>query len=164
MLTFLNLICINLIFLIKLTSCRSFDYWSDEFDVGRNCEKPVEIQKLLRNKQCKVEHIKGETDARAFSLCKTHLTPILQKKCEYSKIKNAGELLYCKERGFVTCCFAKESCDSWPSLQNKIYTNAREYLTNKTDVFNKLVKTMGYKTCHHLNSLDASKCANDCKT
>jgi hypothetical protein len=87
----------------------------------------------------------------------------LQKKCEYSKIKNAGELLYCKQRGVVTCCFANESCDSWPSLQNKIYTNAREYLINKTDVLNKLVKSMGYKTCHHLNSLDASQCADDCK-
>jgi hypothetical protein len=96
-------------------------------------------------------------------LCKTHLTPILQKKCEYSKIKNAGELLYCKQRGVVTCCFANESCDSWPSLQNKIYKNAREYLINKTDVLNKLVKLMGYKTCHHLNSLDASQCADDCK-
>ena len=116
LLIFLTLLCLNLVFLIKPTSCRSFDYWSDEFDVGRNCEKPAEIQKLVNKKQCIVDHIKGETDARAFSLCKTHLTPILQKKCEYSKIKNAGELLYCKQRGIVTCCFTNESCDSWPSL------------------------------------------------
>ena len=31
------------------------------------------------------------------------------------------------------------------------------------DFLNKLVKSMGYKTCHHLNSLDASQCADDCK-
>ena len=104
MLTFLNLICINLIFLIKLTFCRSFDYWSDEFDVGRNCEKPAEIQILLSKKQCKVEHIKGETDARAFSLCKTHLTPILQKYIQRLKMqvncstanKWGSNLLLCK--------------------------------------------------------------------
>ena len=57
MLTFLNFICLNLIFFIELTSCRSFDYWSDEFDVGRNCKKPAEIQKILSKKQCKVSNL-----------------------------------------------------------------------------------------------------------
>ena len=165
MLGFPNLICQTLLYSFQLIhfSCQNNDYWSEDFDMNHNCEKPDEISKLKSMNPSQCIFVKGEEDKRAFSLCKTQLTEILQKKCDYTKIENAGELLYCKKRGALTCCFAHETCDSWASIHNSIYTNAKEYLTNKTSVLDNIVKTMGYNTCHHLNSLDASKCADDCK-
>ena len=159
------LFCLNFIYFIQLIPCSSQndDYWSDDFDKSQNCEKPDEVGKLksMRPSQCKF--IISEDDEKAFSMCKTQLTEILQKKYNYSKVGNPGELLYCKKRGALTCCFANDSCASWSNIHNNIYTAAKEYLTNRSSVLNNLVQTMGYNTCHHLNSLDASKCAADCK-
>ena len=100
--TLLMLLCI-IVIQINPSSCRTEDYWSDDFDSGQNCEKPEEIAKLLKMNPSQCNIIRGESDEQAFSLCKTHLTAILQKKCEYSKVENPGELLYCKKRGAVTC-------------------------------------------------------------
>ena len=143
--------------------CQQVDYWSDDFDSGQNCEKNNEIEKLKRMNpsQCKI--VNGETDEEAFSKCKRHLTTVLQKKCEFSEVKNPGELFYCKIRGRVTCCFGNESCKTWFDIYGSFTEKGREYLMNRTNVLNNLVKITGYKTCHHLKSLDASKCANDCK-
>ena len=39
----------------------------------------------------------------------------------------------------------------------------REYLTNPENFLDKNIRSMGYKTCHVLNSsLDATVCAKDC--
>ena len=40
---------------------------------------------------------------------------------------------------------------------------SREYLTDPEDFLDSKIRSMGYKTCHVLNSsLDATVCANDC--
>ena len=88
MLRFTPLILFCLIVIqINPTSCQNEDYWSDNFEPGHNCEKPEEVTKLLNMKPSQCKLINGESDEQAFSLCKTHLTSILQKKCEYSKEK-----------------------------------------------------------------------------
>lgn len=48
-------------------------------------------------------------------------------------------------------------------MQNAIYDKAKEYLEDRKKVLDGLVKTVGYKNCFHIESLDASKCADDCK-
>ena len=157
------------VFQINPGSCQNPDYWSEPghpdywSEPGQNCDNPEEVSKLLNMNPSQCSIIRGKSDEQAFSLCKTHLNAKLEKKCEYSAVENPGELLYCKKRGELTCCFANESCATWSNIDSNIYTNAREYLMNKTNVLNNLVKITGYKTCHHLSSLDASKCANDCK-
>ena len=145
---------------IYLGYCQE-DYWSDDFDTGHQCENPEEIVKLSNMNHCK--YVRFKSDEQALRLCKTHLTSLLQKKCEQSRVKNPGELLYCNKRGALTCCFANESCETWTNIQTSIHMNAKEYLMDRNNVLNNLVKLSGYKTCHHLDSLDASKCANDCK-
>ena len=73
--------------LLNRGTCQNEDYWSDDFDPGQNCEKPDKIAKLLNMKPSQCKLINGESDEQAFSICKTHLTSKLQKKCEYSKEK-----------------------------------------------------------------------------
>ena len=55
-----------------------------------------------------------------------------------------------------------ETCRHWDTVQNAIYTKSKEYLTNTRRVLSRLI-SLGYKTCHHTNSLEATVCANDCK-
>ena len=56
-----------------------------------------------------------------------------------------------------------ETCDDWNNIQEKLYTKSKEYLTNRDQVLDRMVTSVGYKTCHHIDSLDATICANDCK-
>ena len=162
---FSNYIYLNLLFSIHLNpySCQNVDYWSDDFDTGQNCENPQEITRLSNMDPSQCTQVNAEKDERDLSQCRIHLTSILQKKCEYSSVEHPGKLLFCKTRGVFNCCFVNASCAPWIGIGNRIYKKAREYLLNKTTVLNNLVKISGYKTCHHLNSLDVSKCANDCK-
>ena len=55
-----------------------------------------------------------------------------------------------------------ETCDNWNNIQDKLYTKSKEYLENTNQVLGRLM-SVGYKTCHHINSLDATICANDCE-
>ena len=55
-----------------------------------------------------------------------------------------------------------ETCKNWDGIQDKLYTKSKEYLDNTHQVLGRLMAD-GYKTCHHINSLDATICANDCK-
>ena len=148
---FPNLIYLNLLLLIHLNlySCQNVDYWSDDFNTGRNCENPEEIARLLNIDPSQCTLVKAEHDKRDFSQCKIHLASILQKRCDYSLVENPGKLLFCKKRGLFDCCFVNASCASWIGIGNKIYEKAREYLLNRTAVLNNLVKMSGYKTCHH---------------
>ena len=117
----------------------------------------------MQPSQCtKVPITKGETEA--FIQCKTQLNVKLEKLCDFTKIENPGDLLYFKIKDEVTCCFDNHKCDTWFHLQQQIYKNAKTYLKNKNKVLNQLVEFVGYKTCHHLNSLDSQKCAEDCKS
>ena len=61
------------------------------------------------------------------------------------------------------CCVKNEKCDTFEHINNEIYIKAKEYLENTTGFINSLVKSVGYKTCHPLQSLNARKCADDCK-
>ena len=48
-------------------------------------------------------------------------------------------------------------------MDEKLYERAKTYLKDKNGTLSSFVKSVGYKTCHSLNSRDASKCAEDCK-
>ena len=156
-LTFILILC-------KVKEEILIDYWSDDFDTTRSCSEKKTVDKLLQMdpSQC-VETSVSDTEEISFRRCKLYLSEILMKACDYSNVEDAGSLLYCKGRGVITCCFKDQICNTWSSIQSSIYTNAREYLTNKSDVLSSLVKSLGYETCHHLESLDATVCANDCK-
>ena len=160
-------IMIRLIFILsvfKVTEANFVDYWSDEFDTTRSCSEKKTVEKLLQMdpSQC-VDTTVSDSEEIAFRICRLRLSEILMKACHYSKVENAGSLLYCKARGVITCCFKDQVCNTWSSIQNSIYTTAKEYLTNKKDVLSSLIISSGYKTCHHLESLDATVCAKDCK-
>ena len=59
--------------------------------------------------------------------------------------------------------FRNETCATWSNMKMSSYEKAKKYLKNRKNVLGNLVKSQGYKTCHHIDSLDASKCAEDCK-
>ena len=44
-----------------------------------------------------------------------------------------------------------------------MFNKARDYLLNTSGFLDHQVKRLAYKTCHHLDSLDATKCAEDCE-
>ena len=140
------------------------DYWSSDFDSSKTCAEQSEVMELSKKavSQCTDKAITN-TDEEAFTACKLSLGGLLQTKCSYSGLKDAGVLLYCKTRGVITCCFRNESCKSWSNQKATMYTKASDYLTNKAAYLDSLVQLKGYSTCHHLDSLDASKCAKDCE-
>jgi len=152
------------IILLVLARTQADDYWSEDFDTTRICDSPDEVRELGAKdpSQCSSVSIKNSTE-EAFSTCKRNIRSKLETKCDYSKVKDPGKILFCKNRGVVTCCFTNETCQSWQSIQKSIYRNAKKYLLNKEKVLGSLVKNFGYKTCHALDSLDASKCAKDCE-
>jgi len=47
--------------------------------------------------------------------------------------------------------------------KNGLYEQAKEYLVDKRKVLDEMVEIEGYKSCHHMDSLDATECAVDCK-
>ena len=53
-------------------------------------------------------------------------------------------------------------CPTPPPGLNRV-NRAKNYLTNKQKVLKSFVEELGYSSCHHLTSLDASVCAKDCK-
>ena len=140
------------------------DYWSTDFDSSKECAEQTEVMKLSEKdaNQC-ISTAITDTDEEAFASCKQNLAGLVQKKCSYSGLKDAGVLLYCKNRGEITCCFRNESCNSWTNQKATIYTKASDYLKNNTAYLNSLVQLSGYNSCHHLDSLDASICAKDCE-
>ena len=52
----------------------------------------------------------------------------------------------------------------WAAMQTKISSLAKDYLASPEQYVRGSILSMGYKTCHHLKkSLNASRCADDCK-
>ena len=98
---------------------RQPDYWDLEFDTDKNCEEEEEISRLtnLKTSQCKSVDVKGTGDddqkaQKAFMKCKTQLDVILKHKCDYWNLDSPGELLYCKIKWRLTCCFRNETCST----------------------------------------------------
>ena len=89
------------------------DYWSAGFDENMNCENEDEILRLsnIDPSQCQHVFMKNGEEV-AFRNCKTQLALKLQEKCEYYKVDNSGQLLYCKVRGDVNCCYSNTTCSS----------------------------------------------------
>merc|ERR1712142_943754 len=163
-----SLIIQTFIFLVELLFIYgNVDYWSDNFDDSKNCQNETETTRLgnLNPSQCKNIQIRNEDENVEFIRCKTELTYKIQEKCAFSKIDNPGMLLYCKNRGAIRCCYRDETCASWLDINKKGYNYdvAKEYLTNKEKVLGLFVHNQGYKSCHHIDSLNATACATDCK-
>ena len=59
--------------------------------------------------------------------------------------------------------FRNETCASWSKLQMYYYNKAKDYLTDRRKELDTMKSIQGYKTCYHIDSLDATKCAKDCK-
>ena len=140
------------------------DYWSESFDSSKECISEDQVKSLSKSTdECKSVRIRDDGEKETFILCKTYLFSALQKKCETSRVKDASELLYCKERGVIHCCVKNEKCDTFEVINKNIYVKAKEYLNNTTGFINNLVESVGYKTFHPLKNLDATNCATDCK-
>jgi len=100
----------------------------------------------------------------AFRNCKRRVQAKLEDLCSDTKVKRTGELLYCYDRGLISCCFYNHSCaENWTEINEDMYDTARNYLEDPKAFLSNL-QSLGYKSCHPLNSsLDASICAEDCK-
>ena len=70
-------------------------YWSSDFDSSKKCAEETEVMKLSEKdaNQCTSTAI-PDTDEEAFASCKQNLAGLVQKKCSYSGLKDAGVLLY----------------------------------------------------------------------
>jgi hypothetical protein len=149
------------LFLIHLHQCigQSVDYWSENFENSLDCESKDEIENLSNKNPSQCEEVPTKNGKEsAFNLCKTQLTIRLQKLCVFSVVEKQGDL---------TCCFVKHKCYLWYKQDDGIQVSmmlehANEYLKDKHAYLNKNIKPYGYKTCHPLDSLDASKCTKDC--
>ena len=68
---------------------------------------------------------------------------------------------------FETCptesLFRNETCASWSNVQKNYYYRAKNYLKDRRKELDTMKSIQGYKTCYHIESLDATKCAKDCK-
>ena len=166
--TFKGIFFMKWILLIQIKLCINWkdDYWSDDFDPNQNCKYPDLVRNLsiMEPSQCTKVALSATGAEEAFWKCKTRLSRILHKSCDFTKMDEPGDLLYCRMRGLITCCFVNQICAlGWLALDEQIYKNAKTYLKDKKGYLSSLVNSAGYKTCHALNSLDASKCAEDCK-
>ena len=137
------------------------DYW-DPSEIRINCSSVTEIYRKTQD-QCNLIAMKTNYDTALFK-CKTLLSSVLEKKCSLSAIESRGELHTCHARGSVKCCFTNATCINWSQIQSSILKNSMEYLVRKKKVLDQFVNDLGYKTCHHLDSLDATKCAEDCES
>ena len=93
-------ILIRLIFILsffKVTEANLVDYWSDDFDTTRSCSDKKTVEKLIQMdpSQC-VDITISDSEEIAFRKCKLRLSEILIKACDYSKVEDAGSLIYCK--------------------------------------------------------------------
>ena len=140
------------------------DYWSNDFDSSKNCKSGEEVTELQKGaSQCYSQPIKEDGDEAAFLRCVKVMNQKLLKTCGDSDVKDPGKLLYCKNRGLIQCCFKDHQCDTWASINNPASNPAKDFLGNISGFLDHQVKNMGYRTCHHLTSLDATKCAEDCE-
>ena len=157
--------------LIHFQQCigQSDGFWCDNFENSLACESKDENLSNKYPSQCEDVPIKNGEES-AFILCKTRLTIRLQKLCDFSIVENWGDLMYCKKREFITCCFVKHKCFLWYDQDDgmnikvsMMIGHAKEYLKDAHAYLNTTIKPTGYKTCHPLDSLDVSKCAKDCE-
>jgi len=140
------------------------DYWDEDFDQNKECDHEDEVNHLLTldQKPCEsVGYVDGIVE-KAFLYCKQKLVLNLQNYCELS-VENPGDLIYCKTRNTVTCCYVNEKCVPFKDWGKNDFKMASSYLKDKRGYLES-VRATGYKTCHSLDtSNDASKCAEDCE-
>jgi len=142
-------------------SAQSDDYWSDNYDLEKNCNSEEIISQLDTETQC-VENMITDP-AEAIENCKIELYRKAASLCKATRIKSSGEMLYCKDRARTSCCFHKHECEgSWAAISSQMGQKAEAYLTDKDEFF-KTMKSNGYKTCHPLGGYDASICHADCQ-
>ena len=142
---------------------RSPDYWSDTFDDDKNCRDKQTHQIWDSDKgKNRCHRLKTMKDNRAYTLnmCKQTLNEKLVKYCRtkhYAPVGSPGRFLYCSVRATLTCCFVQETCSSESAAEKM----AVEILQDRKGYLEKL-KMQDYKTCHYIENLNATECANDC--
>jgi len=159
---------IQAFFLLQLSRPRGAveDYWDEDYDNEKNCISQQAIEKLkelkLEKKQCHGNM--GSDPVEALQICRNSLSSKLIQACSMTKVKKAGNLLYCRNRGVTTCCFDNHQCESsWDDIEQPIPELAAAFLDNKEETLKKIKKELGFDTCHAIKGYDASKCAEDCK-
>jgi len=139
------------------------DYWDDDYDKGKNCESQEEIEKLKASdeNQCVENYIIHANES--IESCKRSLATQLLFKCKMTGIEEAGELMFCRNRGLTICCFHKHRCmETWTGINKNYEEIAVQYLADKEKSLSQIRLQYGYKTCHAIDGYDATKCAEDC--
>ena len=66
--------------------------------------------------------------------------------------------------GQTTCCFINEKCGgNWENINDMMFEKSVRFLKKPKQYLKKLVKHMGYDTCHRTKEYDAKKCSDDCQ-
>ena len=77
----------------------------------------------------------------------------------------AGKFLYCQEDGKTTCCFRNETCsdDYFMTHARSQKREAEAFLRNPTKYLEAYRQDNGFDSCHRIDGLNASVCAEDCE-
>jgi len=157
----LLLIAQLLLFTARSNGHLTNDSWKMAYSNDHNCERKEKIDKL-GDESCATNNVNDEF--QAYEKCKQDLFIKLTKNCGDTQVKSKGKLLYCKTQGSsMVCCADKYTCQK-PVDKDKSYKDKpSNYIKNKDRFFKKL-KDQGYKTCHNITGLDATKCSDDCES
>jgi len=152
--------------LLSISTGKVKDYWDEDYDDGKNCVSEKEIAELteldLAEKQCHYSYIIDPVEA--IRDCKERLASKLLFECKMTRIKKAGDLLYCKNRGQTTCCFVNHQCDQYMSDRiQEIPEQAVQFLKDKEGSLEHIRSAEGFHKCYPIDGYDATKCAEDCK-
>ncbi|XP_023335743.1 uncharacterized protein LOC111707004 isoform X2 [Eurytemora carolleeae] len=142
------------------------DYWSEDYDQGKNCQDEDLIVKIEK-KEVKgfCEAADGNlSDSQVFHECKLSLGKTLAGLCGSTAVEEAGKLLFCKNDQRTMCCSSNFTCvENWLAISDHFIKTAVDFLKDQKKWLEK-EKTKGYESCHSLNtSLDASICQQDCE-
>ncbi|XP_023340366.1 uncharacterized protein LOC111710494 isoform X2 [Eurytemora carolleeae] len=149
------------IMILVVGVCYADEYWSEDYDSGKNCKDEnliVEINKNAEPGFCEAE-LGKLNDTKVFQSCKLKLSRTLAGRCQSTAIDKPGTLLYCENQKWTICCSHDYKCvKDWLSISDNFSTTAATYLKNK-DKWLEGEKSKGYETCHALySSLDPSIC------
>ena len=140
------------------------DYFSNNFDESKNCVQEDLMEKLGKDDEHERCAIKSQGSLeKQWEQCKSDLVAKLAQRCNPRKIVKTGDFLYCRNRGRTSCCFNKEKCSQNMTVANdEMYDKALKYMSNPKKHLKKLVKDLGYETCHQIEGYDATQCQKDC--
>jgi len=145
---------------------RDNDYWSEDYDQDKNCASEELVIKIKKENSEYCTSNTEENPHLAIENCKRSLSQGAMSKCmaNTQKSPEVGELLYCHSRAQTLCCIHNFTCAGLPQVNENMDKTAARFLKDKDLFLKNLVKMRQYNSCHPIKGLDASKCADECKS